>query len=277
MTRPPLPTHQTTTPGYDKLATLMALDPGSSIFRRFAKLNAKNLLYLQAELVYLQTELDECVQRDHRSSSDEKRAYAFSVWRLQESLDQSEEEYPSQWRKVLEARALLREYNEALLQQAQLLRFSAPDPSDLEVFKEWLLREEASHYQKLRPMYQWHENESDLIALCSRHEGADAFTRWVYRSVIPWFHRRWGVNDLNRRNHATDVWYYNNRTIKSRTYVASLLIAGFLPASSMIVLHFLRNTAARLVTIFVYNMVFVLVMGLMVKARKVDIFATATA
>lgn len=45
----------------------------------------------------------------------------------------------------------------------------------------------------------------------------------------------------------------------------------------MIVLYFLKDPAAILITIFVYDMVFVLVMGLMVKARRVEIFAAATA
>ncbi|RAL07893.1 uncharacterized protein BO97DRAFT_438001 [Aspergillus homomorphus CBS 101889] len=227
----------------------MALDPGSCIFRRFAKLNAKNLLYLQAELAYLQGDLDLNAQEDHFS----------------DSLNQPEQEYPSQqWRKILEARQLLKEYNEALIQQARLLRFPSPDAKN-------------SHDQKYHPMDQWDRNERDLISLRSRHEGADVLTRWVFRSVVPWLHRRWGWEDTSRKDAVTEVWYYDNRTIRDHIYLINLIIAGLLPATSMIILYYLRSTVVRLVVIFVYNILFVLVMGLMVKARKVDIFATAAA
>ncbi|PYH93148.1 hypothetical protein BO71DRAFT_420304 [Aspergillus ellipticus CBS 707.79] len=225
----------------------MALDPGSCIFRRFAKLNAQNLLYLQAELENVQTDLDEIAWNDHCSDSEEKQAYAFNVWRMQDSLNQESPEYSVQWRKVLEARKLLKEYNEALLQQAELLRFGLPDDTDVDIIEQWVDREQVDNRKPLSPKTPWDENE-DLIALRSRHEGADEFTRWVYKSVIPWFHQNWGVHDKKQRHLETNVWNYNNRTIKK-----------------------------PLITIFVYNMVFVLVMALMVRARRVDIFATATA
>ncbi|PWY75031.1 hypothetical protein BO70DRAFT_431023 [Aspergillus heteromorphus CBS 117.55] len=248
---------QTPLQGYDKLAALMTVDPGSSIFRRFSKLNAKNLLYLQAELAYVQADLDDIIEEDMVSGSEEKANYPFSVW----SLKGSPEEQPAQWVKVLEARRLLNEYK----------------TSDLEVLQDWLDREESTT-MFLSPLDQWRgENEKDLISLCNRHDGTDFFTRWVYTRFVPWFHRRWGHQRTDRKDIESGVWYYDNHTIKSRTYIISLLISGFLPASAIIVVYFVRDTAARLVTIFVYNMIFVLVMGLMVKARRVEVFATATA
>lgn len=156
------------------------------------------------------------------------------------------------------------------------------------------------------PPDQWRgENESDLVALNSRHEETDRFTRFVYTRVLSWFHRMVGVKDTvryafrtvslssalivtnlvtnahilhqKRKDIESGVWYYNDRTIKSWTYILSLIISGLLPATSMIVLYFLKDPAAILITICVYDMVFVLVMGLMVKARRVEIFAAATA
>ncbi|KAF7591690.1 hypothetical protein BBP40_001198 [Aspergillus hancockii] len=272
-------TTKTTAEGYDKVAALMTLEPGSSIFRRFSRLNLKNLLYLQAELGGIEIDLQEIIEEDKLSGSEEKRYYPYSVWHLKESLNHAEQECPAQWLKVLEARELLAKYNSALLQQAELLRFSAPERHELDVFQRWLDDEETMKMEhNLWPADQWgKENEKDLITLHSRHEGKDAFTRWVYSRFIPWFHKRWGGKDNHREDIETGAWYYNNRRIKSATYLVSLVISGLLPASSMAVLYFLKDTAARLVTIFVYNMGFVLVMGLMVKARRIEIFATAAA
>lgn len=45
--------------GYPRLATFMAHEPGAAIYRRFASLNARILLYRQAEIVCLEHELDD--------------------------------------------------------------------------------------------------------------------------------------------------------------------------------------------------------------------------
>lgn len=89
--------------GYDRLAALMACDPGSSIYRSFAKLNAKNLLYLQAEIAYIQNDLQYIIEKD--GQSEDKVSFPFSVWDMKTSED------PVQWEKVLEARRLLKEYS----------------------------------------------------------------------------------------------------------------------------------------------------------------------
>ncbi|GKZ34136.1 hypothetical protein AbraIFM66950_004318 [Aspergillus brasiliensis] len=262
--------------GYDKLAAVMALDSGSCIFRRFAKLNAKNLLYLQAELADIEEELKDIIAEDKRSASPEKANYPYSVWELKESVHRKDE-YPEQWMKVLEARKTLNEYNTALLQQSQLLRFSMPETNDLEVLQDWLSREQ-SEKKLLYPENQWiGDNAKDLIALHSRHDSTDKFTRLVYTRVIPLFHKWLGYRNTARKDIEAGVWYYDNQRIRSWTYLVSLLISALLPATSVVALYFIQQTAAKMIVIFVYNVIFVLVMGLMVKAKRVEIFATAAA
>ncbi|PWY93058.1 hypothetical protein BO94DRAFT_622255 [Aspergillus sclerotioniger CBS 115572] len=255
--------------GYNKLAALMACDPGPAIYRRFAKLNSKTLLYLQAEISCLQNELSDIVHEV--SVSEGKETYSFDLW------DMKQDQYPFQWKKILEVRQLLSEYNTALIQQAEILRFSDPETGDLRVLQNWLVGEE-SGTMALSPPSQWNgDNEKNLLSLRNRHDGADPFTRWVYIRLIPLFHRLCGHKDTTKRfDIESDTYHYDDRKVRSRTYMISLIVAGFLPASSMIVLYFVRNTAARFATLFTYNIVFVLVMGFMVKARRVDIFATAT-
>jgi hypothetical protein len=43
--------------GYPRLTGYMALKPDALVFRRFNELNARNLLYLQAELCVLERQL----------------------------------------------------------------------------------------------------------------------------------------------------------------------------------------------------------------------------
>ncbi|PYI08378.1 hypothetical protein BO78DRAFT_441830 [Aspergillus sclerotiicarbonarius CBS 121057] len=255
--------------GYDKLAALMACDPGSAIYRRFAKLNAKNILYLQAEISHVENELKDIIMEDDKSP--EKATYPFSV------RDMKEEDFSLQWKKVLEARDLLNEYNTALLQQAQLLRFSNPEKPDLDVFKEWL-RREAAETRELSPPGQWdEENEKDLVALRSRHEGKDSLTRWVYTRVIPWYHEQWGHKNTKRQDSESGVYTYDDEVIELWTYLIGLLISGFLPAVAVFVFYFVRDTAGREAAILFYNMAFVLTMGWMFKAKRADMFFLASA
>ena len=65
--------------GYDKLAAFIAVDHGMTICRRFSTLNAKNLLYLQAELVNLEAELRDIVAQDKLSPDATKRLFPYSV------------------------------------------------------------------------------------------------------------------------------------------------------------------------------------------------------
>ncbi|PWY93060.1 hypothetical protein BO94DRAFT_583304 [Aspergillus sclerotioniger CBS 115572] len=255
--------------GYDKLAVLMARDPGMAIYRRFAKLNAKNLLYLQAELSYVQADLDVLIEEDGKIP--EKKEYPFSLW------DLKNDEQCLQWKKVLEARKLLKEYNDALLQQAQLLRLRDPEPSDFEIFKEWMNRETVNTIG-ISPPCQWGgENETDLLALFNRHEGKDALTRWVFTKGIPWYHERWGVKDTNRQDAQTGAYFYDDKTIEWWTFLLGLIMWGSLAGSSVSFFFHLRDAMGKEAVLLVYNMIFVMSMTWMLKASCVEMFVIATA
>ena len=94
--------------GYDKLAVLMARYDKVAIFRQFAALNTKNLLYMQAELVNLEAELGNIVQKDMHSADPGQALYHVSWTALNEPLGNGR---PSpQLRKVLEIREKLDKY-----------------------------------------------------------------------------------------------------------------------------------------------------------------------
>jgi hypothetical protein len=101
--------------GYDRHAAFIASDKGLSIFRRFARLNVKNLLYLQAEIVILADELKGIIQEDKDSSNPERKDFPFSVWCLKDSLDQQ----PTQWEKFIEIRRLLNEYSKQIVSNTE--------------------------------------------------------------------------------------------------------------------------------------------------------------
>lgn len=96
--------------GYPKLATLMGHSPEVAIFRRFNTLNARNLLYLQAELVDLETRLEEASRADAESSNLDRRRHDRHWPSLSESVT-TPDGNSTQWTLALQIREKLKEYS----------------------------------------------------------------------------------------------------------------------------------------------------------------------
>ena len=196
--------------GYAKLASLMGAHPEVAILRRFGALNAQNLLYLQAELVALESDLQKFSLED-RTSNDPHREFNSRDWY---SLSMSEENIDNnestgrQWRCALMIRDRLKEYSqsealfrattyanepsldEALLQQTTLASLRSPNPRDLAFLQEWMIRPTMGNVYLLgRDSDIWSIPDiSDLIALNSRHAD-DPFMAWVANKAVHWWHR----------------------------------------------------------------------------------------
>jgi len=94
--------------GYAKFARMMGEHPEMAIFRAFRALNTKNLLYLQAELVELERDLEVIADLDGASGSAQKEAYAYSWSALSRSAQEGD---GLQLQKVLTIRERLKEYS----------------------------------------------------------------------------------------------------------------------------------------------------------------------
>lgn len=92
--------------GYDNLASLIGDYPSLSIYRRFGSLAAKNLLYMQAELVLLEDELKVIAECDHEGPLGTDLGTSW------EGLRNAPENGARnlQWQKFLEIRVKITEY-----------------------------------------------------------------------------------------------------------------------------------------------------------------------
>lgn len=96
---------------YNRLAALIGKHQELAMFRRFQTLNAKSLLYMQAELLHLENEL-KSIELDDESSKDIHRASLHaSVFNLKES---SGGDHQLQWNKAIEIRDKLERYSKSL-------------------------------------------------------------------------------------------------------------------------------------------------------------------
>ena len=94
---------------YNKLASVVGSHQELTIFRKFSTLNAKSLLYMQSELLHLQSELEGIELENKYSDDTEKSAFLTSLFDLKASDGTSKD---LQWRKVLEIRGKLKTYSE---------------------------------------------------------------------------------------------------------------------------------------------------------------------
>lgn len=94
--------------GYAKIASRVAENPELGIYRRFAALNAQNLLYLQAELHGLEQELRKHAQEDAAASDDETRKLYSRDWH---TLAKSTDKDRRQWNTMCRIRGALKEYS----------------------------------------------------------------------------------------------------------------------------------------------------------------------
>lgn len=95
--------------GYPGLSELMAHDSGMGMFKRFASPNMRNLLYMQAELLDLEDELENICLDDHNHAT--RGPYEFNATDLRRSATSSDSEERRQYEKILEIRGKLKEYS----------------------------------------------------------------------------------------------------------------------------------------------------------------------
>jgi hypothetical protein len=100
--------------GYDHLASFMGFFPEAAIFRRFAVLNAKNILYLQAELLWLEKELDAVAEDDAQSTNAKRREYSKEWFLLRQSVNDPHGD-SQQWKIFKKIRKTLDKYSRDIL------------------------------------------------------------------------------------------------------------------------------------------------------------------
>lgn len=92
--------------GYLAIAELMANIPAMGMYRRFGMLNALSLLFYQADLLKLETELKQQIRQDELSGNNDRRKVCRD-WSAASATD-------SQRKLIEQARLLLEKYSECL-------------------------------------------------------------------------------------------------------------------------------------------------------------------
>lgn len=200
--------------GYARVAHLMSKYEEFAILKRFKALNYQNLLYRQAEITYLQEDLEKLAERD--ATDPARQFYTKDWWALAHT--ESKKEGGEQWRKVQQIRKKLDDYSTAhenstsfqsianksilddqLLKLVTLAKLDKPASTDVRFLKDWFERRDMGFFPIWGLDKQSWEDEDDLIAIKPRLL-QDPVTRFL-EAMISLFHRLLGEKLKVRDTH----------------------------------------------------------------------------
>ncbi|KAL6159216.1 hypothetical protein ACJQWK_04126 [Exserohilum turcicum] len=257
----------------------MEILPEVAIFRRFGALNAQNLLYMQAELVYLKKELRRCQLEDHCNPSEKRSKYALD-WRWLKVSEGTEA--GEQQALILRIRDLLKEYNDALIQQAEILKYPKPGTWDLHHMQDYLhspeMGEDALNGDDASVWGSacYRKSQSpDLITLCPRAK-KDAFSSWAAESTIGMLFRC-GCTRLMKPSRVHGVVGYEDSTVYRVTYWITSILASLIPIASIAVLYRVHSMSARLGIIAGFNVLVSVCLMALANAKRAEVFAITAA
>ncbi|KAF2498753.1 hypothetical protein BU16DRAFT_524817 [Lophium mytilinum] len=298
---PPGPTSARYTPadelvaGYPRLAGFMSLAPETVILRRFTALNIQNLLYLQAELKHLEFELRAQEKLDAQTEKGKRRMYARDWFWLSVS---EEDEDGRQWGIVRRMRGVLKEYNEALLQQQSLAKLQLPSKSALRTLQDWLARPTGGQYSLIgRDCRIWGyrftttDQARDLIAPLANIEDRFSATLVSYlllpfrllRAVIPApsFKPKTTTTTSKSlpflRESVLEAQLQRCSVICRVTAVVTAVAASLLPVVSVVILYSLSSMKARLGVMAGFDTLFAFLLAGCATVRRGEVFAATAA
>jgi len=186
-----------------------------------------------------------------------------------------------QWQKMLELRELLEKYNTALLQQASMLKLSAPDERSLGTLQEWFRHPSHGNFTLKGSEAEIFEakHEKDLVALSSAHVDRDAFSLWFINTFTQLTNRYWPRWFRNRTLSTTSQGLTEFSDTKLTTFInfISSMIAAALPAASIFILQALNTLTARLGAIMGLSMLFTAAISVFTGGRRIEMFAATVA
>jgi uncharacterized Tic20 family protein len=264
--------------GYAHIADQSSRHPELGIYRRFGALNAQSLLYLQAEIHELEADLRAYAAEDATQPKDTARSKYARSWH---KLAYSHSEDRRQWQTMLEIREKLKEYNDLLIQQAQIARYyRTPKHYDLDILKSCLRDGAMPEWYLLGLDSTIWEDPSlthDLISRSPNDPDADdKLTQWISSYLVVPFHRLIGRH-WEKHNPSSPFLEYSDRAIYKVSSVAATVISSVFPVVGVIILFFVKNLLARIGIIAGLTAVFSLCLAVMTEARKVEIFAATAA
>ncbi|EPE28076.1 hypothetical protein GLAREA_04867 [Glarea lozoyensis ATCC 20868] len=265
--------------GYPKLACHMDAHPESSIYRRFGSLNHRNLLYLQAELVHLETQLLQLEHRDKHSQVGSSSIYSKDWYWLSCSAEDGNSE---QLQTVRIIRKKLKQYNDAVIQQSTIQNLPYPRAHALKVLWEWLRRPSMGNRGLVGLDHQiWGGEDSpanhniDLLSLDAT-KNADVFSNWFSEKLLVFYHIVIGSRFQRRVDIESGVCSYQGHIIHRCISCITVVVASLIPVLAIAVLFCVSSMKIRLLLVALFTVIFTMSLTILTSAKKAEIFAATS-
>ncbi|KAL2213824.1 hypothetical protein CC79DRAFT_1362613 [Sarocladium strictum] len=250
--------------GFADVARWISLDRDNEtfIFRKFDELAARNLLYLQAELLVIENKLNKLDQRDALSDDIDVKDVARR-WEALEQLNNVDAQ--ARLDLVIALREKLKEYQEALLRQKDVAHLEQPKDRVLNAYRHWfkLPRPALLGFSKT-----FLDDTGDLVALKSSPESDQL-------SILLRSH--WPVKEEVSHDGYVRIGRYCEKSISVTVAVITVIVAAFLLVGSILGLYFVTSDAARLGMVAGFTATFALSISVMTNARRPEIFGATAA
>ncbi|KAH3943301.1 hypothetical protein HBI56_128050 [Parastagonospora nodorum] len=264
--------------GYPRLAERIGVKPETGIYRRFDALNARHLLYLQAELCDIESALRARENADHGDKRGKRSQYATDYRCFLE--EPSDMDMP-QLRLINRMHAKLHQYNEALLEVSLLHQLEAPDQFDLNDVQFFLSSDDMGpNEMKGRDSTSWGDCDTptdhppDLIAVHPRKK-EDLFSHIVAEKGVHLF--KCGLGRITKGNKHVGHRIYYDSTVLKMTFLLTSAMAALIPIASILVLVRVKTLNTQLWIIAALNILISVCLTFFTEAKRTDVFAVNAA
>ncbi|CZR67327.1 uncharacterized protein PAC_17226 [Phialocephala subalpina] len=279
--------------GYNKLSRFM-VSRDMAMFRQFQECAARDLLYLQAELVHLEAEYTKAAKADRESGdSSERHLYDVEWWHLRQSGARGFG--GEQWGLALDIRTKLREYYASMLQYEQISAMNRPKVSKIKALSEWI---ESAHLgggcgfigRDLGGFTQESvfdlKNAADLVSPGNNLGEDDFLTRFLSGPMLRLFHKIWYLRkspvpiDPDRPSgpdNRSSLYHYSDQHVQAGINIIGTAVSSLTPMISVVALYFMNSMKTRLGFVCLFTLIFSFTLALATQARRIEIFAATAA
>ncbi|KAH0541718.1 hypothetical protein FGG08_003810 [Glutinoglossum americanum] len=257
--------------GYPSLAAFIASDNDKStaIFRRFDRLSARNLLYLQSELAELEARQDEFDGEDGKDNDMEAKQCARSWTHFKKKSEKlNNEREKKRMDLVKEIREKIKEYREAILLESTLLSLPPPSARTLEAFRSHFHNVDRGDFPTLGGRSAHILDDSDDLIALRTPMGQDRMTKLVREHLGIFF------QTSPPDGHIANV---SDRGISRFVAWFSVVLAAVLLIGAIASLYVVQSPNWRLGMIASFTVLFAICVGLLTNAMRAEVFGATAA
>ncbi|EWC44254.1 hypothetical protein DRE_01080 [Drechslerella stenobrocha 248] len=257
-------------PGYPSTAAIISTDAEMSVYRRFDRLNARNILYYQAELMYIESEMDKLDEEDRLNGDTAAGSHLRHFKDLWENYQ--DDRVMKRKGLIQDMRYLLKEYNKCISVYKQLM--DCPEPSNrvLTSIRNWRSNQGNPPINDISEQAYEKPYEADLMAL-KPPKCDDPLSIFVQDNLGRFFKKPQPMQIPNSDN----VLYYSERAIDLFVTIICTLLAIVVLVGSMTTLFFVESQGLRLGLVWLFTFLFAVSIFLMARLSKGEIFLATAA